>query len=286
MSSSITPTPVPTGGAITLQIESDGIMTLSRAVSGVGGLSAFTTLYAGITTPFFVDVGDGLPGPLNSGTLYVYQLDDDNGQLQTDPVMPALRFDPQIEPLTAMLIKLLQGAVNTMVLPAGVRKTGVLQAMPIGGIPAMPFITINLDLIQQEQIPIGQSVPIYNLIAGQGVATITGFVHRSFKISVLSDNATERDFYRDALPGVFEVFAAFVLAPAGLNVEHKYQAASGQVAKDTIGKGPGFYFADVLLAFSGSFNITVTTDYGLVGTLDFVATSSGGAETEVIVPHA
>lgn len=285
MVSTLVPTAVPTGGAITLAIAASGTMTLARAVSGVSGLSAFTSLYSGLPIQFYVDCGDLLPGPLSPSTLYVYELVDENGTLVTSPTTPALSFSPQIEPLTALLIKMLQGAVNALAVPNNVSKVTVLQAMPIVGVPPMPFITVNLDVIQQDQIPIGQQVPIYqDLGNGTVVATIAGYCHRMFKISILADNAVERDFYRDMMPGFLEIFATYVLAQAGLNNEHKYQIASGQVAKDPVGKAPGFYFADVMLEFSGNLNITVSTNYGLIEHIDFKAVAPDGVVTEIILP--
>lgn len=285
MASKIVPTPVPTGGAITLVIAAAGAMTLSRATSGVGGLSAYTTLYSGAPIPFYVDCGDLLPGPLVPSSQYLYQLVDDNGTLTTNPLAPALSFSPQIEPLTALLIRMLQGAVNTLAVPNNVSKVTVLQDMPLTGLPPLPAINVNLDVIQQDEIPIGQQVPTYNDLGdGTIVATITGYSRRMFKITILADNAIERDFYRDMLPGFLEIFATYVLAPTGLNNSHRYQIASGQVAKDSIGKGPGFYYADVMLEFSGNLNITVSTNYGFIEHIDFRAVHPDGVVTEVVLP--
>lgn len=105
-----------------------------------------------------------------------------------------------------------------------------------------------------------------------------------FKLSVLANNGNERDFYRDIIPPIFKIILAQVLAPAGLDVEHHYQIASGQVADDNAGKSPGFYFADALLEFNGTLNLSVQSNLGLINTIDFQAYTPDGVVTEVIVP--
>ncbi len=283
----ITANAVPTGGAITLNITASGMMTLSRSVSGINGFGPYVPLYTGPAVPFYVDAGDLLPGPLSPNNFYAYRVTDTVGTVDSVPLQPILEFNPQIEPLTALLIRMLQGAINVLAVPYGVSKVQVLQAMPIEGLPPLPMIVVNLDVIQQEQIPIGQQVPIYqDLGNGTITATIASYAKRIFKISILTDNAVERDFYRDMLPGFLEVFAVSVLAPTGLNNEHRYQLASGQVAKDQIGKAPGFYFADVMLEFSGQLNITVNAQYGLIEHIDFKAIHPDDVVTEVILPLA
>jgi hypothetical protein len=279
---SIIPTIVATGGAVTFNIVASGqSMSLSRAVSGIGGLGAFTEIYSGPPTPFYVDAGDGMSGPLDPNSIYVWQLTDANGPTQSVPVQPAAQLNLQIEPITALLLRLLQCAVNSLQLPKGVDKIQVLHAMPIAGLPQMPFVTLNLDLMDQAEIPIGQQVFQFD---NTGTAVITGLVERNYKVSVLGKNALERDFYRDMLPPIFEIILAQVLMPAGMNVEHRYMIASGQVAKDLIGKGPGFYYADALLSFKGSLNCTVTLPTGLIAEITFTGTADDGVQTEAIVP--
>jgi hypothetical protein len=221
-----------------------------------------------------------LPGPLSPTTSYVYKLADDNGTIETAPVQPGLSLAVQIDPFALLMQRLIQGAVNNLYLPAGVKRADVMQAMPIAGLPDLPLITINLNSLQQREIPIGQSawVPDEN-----NNIIVTGFAHRLFQISVLSLNGPERDFYRDAMVGIFQVIVGAVLAPSGRDITHSYDISSGQVAKDTEGKAPGFYYADCLLDFTGEFNIVISTDLGYIETIDFTAYAPDGNATEVTV---
>lgn len=272
MASRITPKAVPTGGVVTLTIASAGTMTLSRAVSGAAGLGTFTQLYSGGPQPFFIDVGDQLPGPLDPGTFYVYRLEDDNGVLDSVPIEPTPILVVQTEPITLMLQRTIQGAINTLALPPGVQRMQVLQAMPVAGIPAMPFITLNLNLLQQENTPIGQSAWIPD---DNGTTIITGTVHRMYMISILSMNGPERDFYRDSMVGILQSFIGAILAPIGRDLQHKFQISSGQIAKDNTGMGPGFYYADCMLEFTGTLNTVLLTNYGLIEQIDFSAYTDG-----------
>ena len=66
-----------------------GVMVISRAVSGVAGLSTFTQLYSGAPLAYYVDPGEFSPGPLIAASGYVYAVTDLNGTTQVGPVYPA-----------------------------------------------------------------------------------------------------------------------------------------------------------------------------------------------------
>lgn len=168
--SSITPQIIATGGAISLTIQATGTMTLSRAISGVGGLGPYTQLYSGVPLGFYVDCGDMLPGPLDPTQLYVYQMTDTGGTLLAGPIQPIVELNALIEPLMLLMIKLFQGAINSLALPRGIGKAQVLQAMPNGGALPMPFFVFNLDLLRQQDVPIGQDVLKYDN-TGQAIVT-------------------------------------------------------------------------------------------------------------------
>lgn len=293
---------IPTGGAValTLTTATSGVITLSRATSGFpagSGLSAFSTLYSGapfanelmpdgkpFATPYF-DTGDLLPAPLNPSQLYVYQLIDVNGSVQTPPILPAVELTIQPDPLTQILIRLLQAGINSLA-PSSFNISGgkipqVLYDMPLAGFPPMPFVTVNLDLLQQEQIPIGQSVQKTNS-AGNWV--ITGFAKFAYRISVLANSSPERDFYRDAVVAIFRSILASVFQPLGRDITHRYQIANGQVVKEKQLEMPGFYYADVMLEFSGTFNTLITINYGIINTIIFTGTTPDGTEIQVQVP--
>jgi len=266
-------TAVPTGGAAFLSlpgylIPPSGVtfMALSRSVSGSAGLSAFTTFYSGAPLPAYVDCGDGTPAPLASGTNYVWQVQDDLGSIQLGPIIPSNNIVSQPDYLTNLLIRLLQGAIDSTTLPPGVNPTQVTTKMPQNGWQALPFIVVNLDLIQQSETQIGEDVPTIN--PPNLDWTIWSNAKRIWRVSVFSRDAQERDYYRDMLLSVFRVLKATVFAPIGLNVSHSFQAVSGTDAKEWEGHTPGFYYADLMLEIDGVFNTVVLTNYGLIEHID------------------
>jgi len=271
--SSLKTTLIPTGGAVSLSISASGATTLSRAVSGVSGLGAFTQLYSGPAIQYYLDVGDLLPAPLVATDQYVYQLTDTSGTLTSSPITPACFLNLQIEPLLSILIRLLQAGINNLVPPTGINKAQVIQAMPLGGLQPMPFIVCNLDLKQMSDIPIGQTA---EQVDKDGNWTMTGFARYIFRTSILATNSLDRDFYRDAVVGIFLSIIKSVFSPLGLDIRHNYQASSGQVANDTDAKAPGFYYCDVLTTFEGTFNTLITPSYGLMNTITF----TGYSETD------
>lgn len=292
---------VPTGGAIALTLTTaiSGAINLSRATSGLpagSGLSAFTTLYSGAPfatklmpdgDPFetpYIDTGDLLPAPLNPAQLYVYQLTDVNGSVQTPPLLPAVELNIQQEPLTQMLIRLLQAGINSLT-PSSFNVSGgkipqVLYDMPLAGFPPMPFVTVNLEILEQREIPIGQNVQNTDSV---GNWTITGFARFLYRISVFANSSQERDFYRDAVIGIFRGILQSVFVPLGKDVRHSFMSTTGQVVKDKIQEIPGFYYSDVMLEFQGTFNTLITITYGLINTINFTATTPDGTTIEAQV---
>jgi hypothetical protein len=271
MTLTITPSVVPTGGAIILdfmldsRLSAESPMTLSRAVSTDGVLSAFTQLYTGNAVALFIDVGDGLPKPLGAGTAYVYEVTDASGStVRTDPVLPtgAILIEP--DGMTALLIRLLQAGVTNMTLLPGIAPANVSNAMPITGFPILPFVVVNLDLIQQENVPIGQNTEQPD---GNNVWTVASYAKRIWRVSVLARTAAERDFYRDGLIAIFQSLLGSVFSALGSNMSHRFQAASGQTSDEYQGKSPGFYFADIMMEVLGVFNTSIETSFGLIETI-------------------
>ncbi|MHB1955097.1 MAG: hypothetical protein ACYCOU_15275, partial [Sulfobacillus sp.] len=115
----VTPYVLPTGGAVQLDIASDAdTITISRATSTAGVLSAFTQLYTGPLTPIYVDTGDMLPGPLLQDALYVYQVTDSSGDsYQSTALSVSGTISVDEDFMTPMLIKLLTGALQSLALP-------------------------------------------------------------------------------------------------------------------------------------------------------------------------
>ena len=280
----ITVVPIPTGGAISLAISGavSGAVLLERAVSGVG---TFTTIYSGVATQYYLDIGDGLPAPLDANLFYQYRYTDPGGSTTTDFYQPVSLLAVEPEPISQVLIRLIQGTLNSTPLPPGVKNAQVTQAMPLGGAIPMPLVVVNLDLFQQANVPIGQSTNVFAAIlsAASGVPvsgyTTLGFAKRLFRVSVLATDAITRDFYRDLLVGFFEAIYASVLQPIGVDVTHRWQASSGQVAHDKTTNVPGFYFADVTFEFEGILNVVLNLTHPLIQT---ITTQTSGAQPGTI----
>lgn len=262
---------VPTGGAAFLNLpgylippSSVTAMTLARAVSGASGIGAWTQIYSGAPVPVYVDPGDFTPGPLASGAAYVWQLTDALGTIQLGPITPVGAIISKPDYLTNLFIRLLQGAVDNLQRPAGVNHVQVTTKMPQNGWQALPFIVVNLDLIQQTEVQIGEDVE--NVIDNKW--TIIANAKRIWRVSVFSRDAQERDYYRDSLLMVFRVLKATVFSPLGLNVSHSFQAASGTDAKEWEGHSPGFFYADLMMEIDGLFNTTILDNYDLIEEID------------------
>lgn len=268
----VTPNVLPTGGAVQLDISSDAAtITINRATSVSGVLSAWTQLYTGVLTPYYIDVGDGLPGPLLQDTLYVYQVTDSGGdtyQSTALSVSGTVSIDEDF--MTPLLIKLLHGGLQALTLPSQFGRVNVLHAMPLTGQPRMPLVTLNLDLMQQDKVPMGQQVQMTPMGTPTGVWVIEEFAKWRYVISVLSFSAQERDFYRQAILGILKVLLARPLNSLGRNIEHSWQVSSGQVSSEK--DSPGFYLAEIAFEITGTFNISVSTNSGVVESIN---TSTG-----------
>ncbi len=252
--------PLPTGGGVRLGVySSDTNVVLSRATSGSGGLSTFTTLYSGATIPLYVDVGDLLPAPLDPTLQYVYELQDAFGTFQTPALSVGGTLTVEQDGLTALLIRLLDAGISALELPASFSRATVMHAMPINGNPPLPLISVNLDLLQQTEVPIGQQVAVTN---GSGAWTLTQQVLRKYNITAMTTTANEREFYRDAILGIFSVALADPLSYMGQNVTHHFQAYSSQVVGGGGGAtSPGFYFCEMSLELTGNFNLDIVKQY-------------------------
>ena len=255
-------------------------MTLSRAVSGTMGLGAFVQLYAGPPMPFWVDVGDGSSTssqPLDTVSEYVWQATDANGVTQIGPAVLGNSIVTTPDAFTQLLIRLLQAALDNAPRPSGVtvQPAQVTTKMPSGGWPATPFVVINLDLFQQNDTAIGQDVVAPTQ---DNMWTLPGWAKRVWRISVFSQNADERDFYRDTLLIAFRALKATLFSQIGQNIRHSWQASSGTTSDEWIGQGPGFYWADVMYDLEGVFDVVIATGFGLIEQIqvDITATIEGG----------
>jgi hypothetical protein len=273
---------IPTGGAARLEMEAylmppSGItsMVVSRAVSGMTGISAWTQIYSGSPCPTYVDAGDGTPSPLDPNCNYLWQVTDSTGTTQVGPLAPVCQVITQPDYLTNLLIRLLQGGIDNLTFPPGFVPPGggkpvqVTTEMPQQGWSAMPFIVVNLDLIQQTEVGIGEDS--INVVPGSDW-NLWSNAKRIWRVSVFSQDAQERDFYRDSILTIFRVLKATVFAHIGQDVSHSFQASSGTDAKEWEGHTPGFYYADIMLELDGVFDATVLTAYKTILAFDIEPT--------------
>jgi hypothetical protein len=274
MSLSITPTVLPTGGACGLSFTTAVSGDISLERSPYPGTPVYTQLYSG--TPlnprgepqFFLDLGDQTPAPLQPTTQYIYQLTDVTGTIVSDPITPVASINLDRTDWDSIFISLLQGAIDVVQLPKGINRCRVVYAMPLNGLQPMPFIVVNNDLLQQEEVPLGQANPTL----GEGflqppyskIWTQTGLDKHIYRISILSTSATERSFYRDLIIATFRANLYYIFQQVGNDITHSYQAASYQSTASHDGMLPGFYGADVMLEFTGTNNVSIVTSYGIV----------------------
>jgi hypothetical protein len=176
----------------------------------------------------------------------------------SEALTPSSSFISEPDQLTQILLRLLQGAINSMTLPAGIKRPVLTIKMPTNGWQAMPFIVVNLDLIQQTEVEIGEDVP---QPTNDNVWTLFANAKRCWRVTIMSQDAEERDFYRDTLLAVFRVLKATAFGPLGQNVTHTFQAASYSSAEEYQGVTPGFYGADLLFEIDGLFPTAVLTNY-------------------------
>lgn len=281
---------IPTGGVVRLSmpgylVPASGVtcMLVSRAVSGATGLGAFTPIYSGGVVPVFLDVGDGLPAPLDPATNYVWQVSDATGTTQTQAVVPASTIETIPDQLTQVLIRSLQGSLNAATIPQGIPLPTVMTQMPQGGWPAPPYITVNLELIQQREVAIGEDVPNPDQ---NNNWTMYANAKRVWRVTVFCRLAEERDFFRDYLLIVFRVLKATAFGPIGLDVHHSFQAVSYTDAEEYSAHTPGFYGADLMFEIDGVFPTVVLTGYGIIAQVDFTAALPGGAAQSGQAPRS
>lgn len=275
---------VPTGGAITLSISGDTNTStvLARSSGGVSGV--YQDIYAGVTTPIYIDAGDGQASTLSSGVTYCYRLTATAQQYFSQEVVLPNALNIKNQDLLPLMQKLLQGGINNLVVPNGVNKISngkVLIAMPLQGAPPLPIVTINQDLIQQHFVPIGQQFENVNIVSGEW--TVTSYATRKFRITVMADNTTTRDFYRDAIIAIFQALLTTTFAPIGLDNSHRFQAFSAQVADDPTNRSPAFYYADIMVELDGTMNVGIYNTYGTIETISVTTAYGDGVQDTVTV---
>jgi hypothetical protein len=273
----INPIPAPTGGIVALSIASadPGPWELTRSISTDGTLSNTTTLYSGdamlttLASPWtYLDCGDGTNLPLVQGTEYVWSLETSVGTVSTLPIASPTSITLEFDNYTQLLVTALQAALpnlspaDGLVLSRPIKPQSIIVSMPLTGVPTLPFVTINPDLIQQEEVPIGHGIDTDTTLNQYNIYEL---VNNRYTIAVFTNTQTERDYYRIAILSVLKSLAP-IMSAIGQDVTIKWQVASSQ--KTASNMAPGFYFSEIAYSFKGLFSVKVTTNYGIIDSID------------------
>lgn len=267
LNSALTLDPIPCGGAaiVNYQTTDSGPWTLSRSalVSGVATMS--TVLASGTALPNgrgrWLDIGDGTAVPLLQSGTYQYAFTTASGTA-TATLAPGNEIQLIYDDYTDMLIRLLKAGLSALTPPDGIafpNKANVIHAMPLTATPALPIVSVSEELMQQAQVKIG---PATNDSIFRNSYVAACQVDRRFRITVMATTPAERDFLKFAVLGIFQTIVGPVLGRLGQNVSHHFQAASNQRTEKDM--GPGFYYCDVALSFTGVFSTEVKTGFPIV----------------------
>lgn len=271
---SITTEILPTGGVVALSLSSAdqvGPWVLTRSI--VGSTLPAVTVYSGPplspkqspSWPMdWIDAGDGTTLPLSPAASYTWTFTTAAGTVTTASVQPACMITVQPDQIEEIIVKMLQAGIESLRVPEGFQnKPKIFHAMPLTGQPALPLISINESLIQQEHIGIGDST---NPDVQNNAYNVSAIVSRRFSITVMCTSVEERKFYRDSIISIFRVMAGPALSKLGTNVTHRFQAANSQVVSRD--QSPGFFYSDIMIDLSGMFGVSVVTAFGTVAAID------------------
>jgi hypothetical protein len=270
----------PTGGIITLQPASDAdpaTWELQRFVSVSGVEVSGVVLWQGapgvMPLQVFIDIGDGANAPLNSGQLYAYRFSTGTGVVDTGPLSPSCSILLEQDHVSAVLYRALQSGIAALKLPAGFNNGPVvMHAMPLAGegTPTLPSISFNESFGQEAEYRIGENVDDdqqWNQfqVASQAI--------RHYTVFVMTATPREREYYKDAVIGIFNAILGPILNKIGNNVTHRFQFSSSQL----VGRSnePGFYFSEVMLEFTGLYSTGIVTTYGPIEVIDSITGVSG-----------
>jgi hypothetical protein len=273
MTNSIICTVIPCGGIVSVDLVSDdtGTWTLTRAPTA--NLANIYTLYSGPplvlpdTAPYYLDIGDGNNGPLNQEISYTYTFTTWSGSV-SQAVVPVSTIDLEYDDYLQLLTNMLTAGVQAMTPPQWLNTTGrpaVFISMPLVAQPPIPCITINEDLMQQEEVPIGHGM---NTDMMRNEYQIQEIVNRRYRVTVITSSTDEREFWKLTVISLFKSILVPVLIKMGQDVSSSFQASSSQINPPEA--NPGFYFCDIMLEFSGILPIRITTSYPPVTAFDII----------------
>lgn len=234
-------------------------MTIARTPSG----STSALIYSGAPLAAYIDIGDTLPTPLLTGQAYSWTFTDPSGTVNVGPITPTSMMLVEMEQLTDILIRCLQAATDNTPLPPGIERATVMHDMPLNGFPAMPFISVTLQMQEQEEIGIGQNAPSYGIVTGteNQMWTTAALVRKMWRVSVYAKDTTTREYYRQLILSAFEIMMPTIYTALGQNVSHKFITHTGQFEDDQKWQRPGFFYSDILLEVTGTFNVNIQFTY-------------------------
>jgi hypothetical protein len=281
----VTTSVVPTGGTIVLNITLGSptldINTTSISISRYTGSLANTpvVVYDGPNLLIYFDDGEMLPNYLDFNTEYFYAVTDPTGTTTTEAITPTPSVVVYSNYFDKLLFRLFSAGMNAIAVPAQYNAIRVLQALPLtmgSEATQFPFVVMNLDLEQQEHLQIGEDIDA----SFTNLNIIPMIIMKRYSINILSHNAQERDFYKDATIGVIMTMMQS-FTEIGQDFSYNWQASNTQ---ETAGNmSPGFYASVIMLEMTGQFNVSMDTSYGLIEIIAPVITESGSVVVSGIV---
>ena len=264
---------LPSGGLVKLYLGSTDILgawTLTRADTSGNTYALYTG--AALEVPLWLDLGDGLNGPLDPSVVYTYTFSTTNAGSVSTSAQPVCTIEVNYDDYLRLFVRLLQAGVQSLSLPNGStfrNKPQVMISMPLTGTPALPILTINEDLMQQDQVPIGHGM---QFPTAQNDYQIDELVMRRYRITILTQSTDEREFWKFAVISLVKTILIPVLETMGQDVTSRFQAASSQMTDVS----PGFYFCDIMIEFTGVLPVRIQTNYGTFAlTTDFAVEANG-----------
>jgi hypothetical protein len=266
----------PTGGTVILKITpSSGVDFVNTEASLVRYANSLTssavTLFSGAPLPLvYIDDGEQLPKYLDFATTYFYQYTDPGGTFVTPGIQPSSQLQIFGGYLDKLIFRLFSAGMSSLAVPKEFNAIRVLETMPLSMGSAgtyFPFVVMNLDLEQQEAMQIGQDVEFYET----NVNIMPLLVFRRYSMSILSHNAYERNFYKDAAIVVFQTMM-IALHSIGQNVEYSFEVSQNQVSDGV--ESPGFYEAVLMFDFTGQFNVSFYTNYPIIRSITPVVSAT------------
>lgn len=278
---SILASPIATGGAVILNIEGEngaGVLGLTLERSADGG-ATWMQIYAGVYTNLYLDTGDGTPDTLSVSGSFTYKVSDTGTptiSATSEAVTPLSQITLIQDLMTETFRRLLSAGVNSLVTPTGIKPLTVLFSMPLDTTPQLPFAVINLELVQQEETPIGQGIPQERIFAeayapsGTAEWTVSALQKRRYCIYIFTRTYQERDYFQEALMGVMYGMQA-TLSAINHNVRFGYQATQGAMEGEL--SLPGFYYSEVMVDLTHPALTQLSAQLGVVNAVTFTATS-------------